>query len=168
MVKIIKSTISKILVLMRNKKLSSYGVNVSVGRNCVFQGKVYVGSNVSIGSGAHFVSTGARIQINDYVVFGSNVTIYSGDHITSVIGRHISGISQSDKEKMISDKGENIWDKDVLIESGCWIGTQVLILKGVTIGRGSVIGTGSIVTKNISYTMQFSYLQSSDYLPKCA
>lgn len=61
MVQIIKNTISKFFVSMRKRKLSSYGSNVTVGKNCDFQENIYVGSNVSIGSGVHFVSTGAKI-----------------------------------------------------------------------------------------------------------
>ncbi len=40
-------------------------------------------------------------------------------------------------------------DLDVVIEEDVWVGANVIILKGVTIGRGSVIAAGSIVTKNV-------------------
>ncbi|WP_318838246.1 acyltransferase [Leptospira yasudae] len=40
-------------------------------------------------------------------------------------------------------------DADVIIEDNVWIGTQVIILKGVRIGMNSVIGAGSVVTKSI-------------------
>lgn len=36
-----------------------------------------------------------------------------------------------------------------MIESGCWIGTRAIILKGVTIGKGSIIGAGAVVTKDV-------------------
>nr|WP_304437690.1 DapH/DapD/GlmU-related protein [Frigoribacterium sp. Leaf44] len=36
----------------------------------------------------------------------------------------------------------------VTIEDGCWIGANVTILPGVTLGRGSVVGAGSVVTKS--------------------
>jgi maltose O-acetyltransferase len=39
--------------------------------------------------------------------------------------------------------------RPIKIEKFCWIGTNVIILPGVTIGEGSVIGAGSIVTHNI-------------------
>ncbi|MDD4530667.1 MAG: CatB-related O-acetyltransferase, partial [Candidatus Gracilibacteria bacterium] len=38
---------------------------------------------------------------------------------------------------------------DVHIEHDVWIGTNAIILPGVTIGTGAVIGAGSIVTKSI-------------------
>lgn len=39
--------------------------------------------------------------------------------------------------------------KKVIIEDYVWIGTRVVILPGVTIGKGAVIGAGSVVTKNV-------------------
>ncbi|WP_394358772.1 DapH/DapD/GlmU-related protein [Hydrogenimonas thermophila] len=39
--------------------------------------------------------------------------------------------------------------KKVTIEPYCWIGRNVTIVPGVTIGKASVIGAGSVVTKNI-------------------
>ena len=41
------------------------------------------------------------------------------------------------------------YDRDVVIEAVCWIGTRAIILKGVTVGRGSVIGAGAIVTRDV-------------------
>ncbi len=37
----------------------------------------------------------------------------------------------------------------VVIEDHVWIGFNVAILKGVTIGKGAIIGAGSVVTKDI-------------------
>lgn len=40
-------------------------------------------------------------------------------------------------------------DASIHIEDNVWIGTDVKILKGVTIGANTIIGAGSIVTKSI-------------------
>ncbi|WP_428829622.1 DapH/DapD/GlmU-related protein, partial [Paenibacillus riograndensis] len=37
----------------------------------------------------------------------------------------------------------------VQIHDNCWIGTNVTICPGVTIGENTVIGAGSVVTKDI-------------------
>jgi len=37
----------------------------------------------------------------------------------------------------------------IVIEDNVWVGSRVIILKGVTIGANSVIGAGSVVTKSI-------------------
>lgn len=39
--------------------------------------------------------------------------------------------------------------KGITIEDDCWIGSNVTILDGVTIGKGCVIGAGTLVTKDI-------------------
>ncbi|MBH0060037.1 acyltransferase [Pseudoalteromonas sp. NZS71] len=37
----------------------------------------------------------------------------------------------------------------VIIEDNVWIGRQVMIMKGVKIGKGSIIASGTVVTKNV-------------------
>ena len=142
-VKHIKNFLYLIVQNYRRKKLDSCGKNVFIGKG-VLSGHIELGSNISIGTGAWFVSTRAKIIVHDNVVFAPNVTVYTGNHITNCIGKHISEISDEEK-----DKSSVVWDKDVVIESGCWIGTRAIILKGVTIGKGSIIGAGAIVTKDV-------------------
>lgn len=141
----IKKFIWRYIQKKRLKKLESFGDYVSIPRNCHFQGHIKCGSHVSFGEGGYFVSTMAKIIIHDYVIFGPNVTIYTGDHPTNVVGKHISEITDQDKISMVRGG----YDADVIIESGCWIGTRAIILKGVTIGRGSIIGAGAVVTKDV-------------------
>ena len=38
-----------------------------------------------------------------------------------------------------------------IIEDDAWIGVNVIILKGLTIGKGAIIGAGSVVTKMPTY-----------------
>lgn len=44
---------------------------------------------------------------------------------------------------------QGISRKGIVIEDDCWLGHNVTITDGVTIGRGCVIGAGSVVTKDI-------------------
>ena len=102
---------------------------------------ISVGNNVSIGYNADFVATKSQIIIGDHVVFGPHVSIRGGDHRFDIPGRFIDSIG--DDEKL----PEN--DSDVIFEGDNWIGMNVTILKGVTIGYGSVIAAGAVVTKSI-------------------
>jgi len=139
--------------------LKACGKNSYIGKNCFLRGNIYLGSNVILGRGTHLVSTRANLWIHDNVVFGPNITIYTGDHPTNVIGRHISELT--DKEKV-----DPRLDQDVVVESGCWIGANALILKGVTIGRGSVIGAGSVVTKSIPPYSVYVGVPASRIVPR--
>lgn len=133
-----------VLIQKYRKKHLKVGEHVWIGRDCHLQGDIRVGNNVTIGERSLFVSTRAKLIIFDHVIFGPNVIIYTGDHATDIIGKHVSDVTDADKESL-----SNSYDQDVVIESGCWIGAGSIILKGVTIGRGSIVGAGSIVTRDV-------------------
>lgn len=128
----------------RKKCLSECGDDVAINKNTKFIGNVHIGSHVRIGENNLFVSSQAHLYIHDYVLTGPNVTIYTGDHKIDAVGKHIFEISDADKK---AEAGK--WDKDVVIKAGAWIGTETIILKGVTVGQGAVIGAGAIVAKDV-------------------
>lgn len=70
-----------------------------------------------------------KIIIGDYVQTAIGLTIVSGSH------------NISDYEPLPNQK--------VVIEGENWIGANVTIIGGVTIGRGAIIAAGAVVTKNI-------------------
>lgn len=70
-----------------------------------------------------------------YVMFAEDVLITTGAHTY--------------ESKDIPIRSQKTISKDVHIKRGCWIGTKVTILSGVTIGEGSIIGAGAVVTKDI-------------------
>lgn len=101
-----------------------------------------IGNGCSIPKGSTFYCTRAELKIGNKVIFGPNPTIITGDHRIDIVGKYI--IDVSDNEKM----PEN--DAPVIIEDDVWFGANVVVLKGVTIGRGSVVAAGSVVTKSCS------------------
>ena len=98
------------------------------------------GAQILIGD--HFAMTGGTlcaaesIQIGDRVAVGANVLISDTD---------FHPLHPSDRLQN-PQSGKT---KPVIIEDDVFIGTQSILLKGVTVGRGSVIGAGSIVTRDI-------------------
>lgn len=94
------------------------------------------GTHISIGDGCYinfncnFVDDG-QITIGERVMFGPAVTIATVGH----------PINPKMREYMYTDP--------VTIGNDCWIGGNVTICSGVTIGDNTVIGAGSVVTKDI-------------------
>lgn len=99
-----------------------------------------IGNGTSIPKGSTFYCTRAELIIGNKVVFGPKPTIITGDHRIDVLGKYIVDVTDDEKSP------EN--DAPVIIEDDCWIGANVTILKGVTIGRGSVVAAGAVVTKS--------------------
>lgn len=101
---------------------------------------ISIGDGTLIPKGSTFYCTRAELRIGNKVIFGPNPTIITGDHRIDIIGKYIIDVTDSEK---LPDQ-----DAPVVIEDDCWIGANVTILKGVTIGRGSVIAAGAVVTKS--------------------
>lgn len=99
-----------------------------------------VGDGTSIPKGSVIYCTDAPCTIGKKVIFGPHPTIITGDHRIDILGKHIIDVAVDEKLP------EN--DLPVEIEDGCWIGANVTILKGVTIGRGSIVAAGAVVTKS--------------------
>lgn len=130
-----------------NRAVATYQLSkISNKGNCYINGpgyftykNIFLGRNVYLGVNTTFMAAESRIIIKDNVVFGPHCFIIGGNHRYDVVGTLIIDVH----EKRPQDDG------DVVIDEDCWIGTNVIILKGVHIGRGCVIGAGSIVTKPI-------------------
>ncbi|MFZ6021556.1 MAG: acyltransferase [Chloroflexota bacterium] len=100
---------------------------------------IELGDYVAIGKGATFLATESRIILGNKVMVGPNVTIIGGNHNTSVVGKYMYDVL----EKRPGD------DEDVVIEDDVWIGSNAVILKGVTIRRGAIVAAGALVTKDV-------------------
>lgn len=99
-------------------------------------GKIEIGENT--GASAVVISSRSGVTIGKHVNIGGNVRIFDHDFhsIDAAIRR--------------SERGcDDCATKPISIGDDVFIGTQCIILKGVTIGDRSVIGAGSVVSKDI-------------------
>jgi lipopolysaccharide O-acetyltransferase len=119
------------------------GDNVSIGPRCWFQVLEGDGAGVaiSIGSGTGIVSdcvlsAASSITIGERVLFARG--IYVSDH------SHAFG----DSSTAIRDQGIDRV-APVIIEDGAWLGENVVVCPGVSIGRGAVIGANSVVVHDV-------------------
>lgn len=91
---------------------------------------IHIGKNVFINMGCKFQDQGG-IYIGDGALIGHNVVLATLNHAESP-----------------SDRGTLI-PKPIHIGKNVWIGSNALILPGVTIGDGSIIAAGAVVTKDV-------------------
>lgn len=112
--------------LFRNDPWVQGPIHIDYGYN------VKVGAGVFINFNCVIVDT-CLITIGARTLMGPNVSLYSGTHpLDPAIRNGLSGPELG---------------KQIHIGEDCWLGGNVVILPGVTIGRGATIGAGSVVTK---------------------
>ncbi len=121
------------------KRFKKCGEKVYIGPNFTSTPEhICCGNHVYIGGGAVFQSAHGEIHIGNHVMFGPGVHIHGGNHIYDKVGIYM------DEVKKLPNS-----DGVVSIEDDVWIGSNAIILHGVTIGKGAIIGAGSVVTKNV-------------------
>ena len=146
---------------------------IKLGKNIKFDGKCFFnrfpGTEIIIGSNCKFLSrkNSNLIGINrpcsiatlqsDYVAklqIGNNCG-FSGTVIGAFKSIRIGNNVKCGANTLITDSDWHLDDfrsgecLDINIEDNVWLGINVVVLKGVTIGENSLIGANSVVTKNI-------------------
>lgn len=124
------------------KAMGSCGQNVMIKpSSSIFKGieNFYFANNIRIARNAVIYSTEAKVIIGEKVGIAPYLKIITGNHRFNKVG-HFMFDADFDKNK------ED--DKDVIIEGDSWVGVNVTILAGVTIGRGSIIAAGAVVNKS--------------------
>ena len=134
-------------VSVRNAKFISLGDNVFLDNNVVLQlseeykkyglekPKLEIENKVTIGSGT-VISAAQHILIKKNVLISQHCFIGDHDHEYKNINipiRH-QGL-------------RNV--RPVVINEGAWIGANVTVCSGVTIGKNSVIGANSVVKEDV-------------------
>lgn len=126
---------------------------ISIGEACIFRSDStnYIGRNekcllvtstqhaiIEIGDRSGFngvtIHSAEKVTIGSDVLIGFNVLIDDSDHHTI------------DPKMRHGDMSES---RPIIIEDNVWLGSRVVVLKGVTIGRNSVVGSNSVVRSDI-------------------
>jgi acetyltransferase-like isoleucine patch superfamily enzyme len=129
--------------------------SIVVGPNTHIRGQLFTfghGGRIEMGEYCYVgdyskIWSAAEIKIGDRVLIGHNSSIFDSDtHPLNSRDRHAQYVE-------IITRGHpaqiDLREEPVTIEDDVWIGCNVVVLKGVTIGRGAVIGAGSVVTKDV-------------------
>ncbi len=123
-------------VVYRNRIIFGKKVTFRKGMSIMIEnkGKIIIGNGVFFNNYCSLNSL-KEIKIGDNSIFGENVKIYDHNHVFKY------------KDKLI--KSEGFKSDEILIGNNCWIGSNVIILKSVSIGDNSVISAGEIVRKSV-------------------
>ena len=108
----------------------------------LYDGCRLVVDNVSPNSGIT-IRKGSSLNFNCYVEGSGGVTIEEG----AKIGPNVSILSSS--HSTTPGQAENKKHSPVHIKKNVWIGANVVIMHGITIGENAIVGAGSIVTKDV-------------------
>ena len=119
-----------------------------IGRNCVletglffkFDGvwepgpSILIGDRVFLGRGTEF-NIRKSIHIGDDALIASGCRFIDHDHATVVCDLPMNR--------------QPCPEAAIVVEEDAWLGVNVVVLKGVRIGRGAVVGAGAVVTKSV-------------------
>ena len=127
--------LSRILLALKRSKKVIKKKNVTILNGVITNRcNVTLGEFIFIGRD-HEIHARGGVQIDDNVIISNRLTIHSSNHKYE----HTNHIPYG-RETIL---------KPVKIERGVWIGDNVMICPGVTVGEGAIIGMGSVVTKNV-------------------
>lgn len=131
------------IILGKNVRFISHHWGNMVGLTSPILLESIEGGVISIGdfSGGSSIVISSRkeVRIGKHVKLGGNVRIYDHDY---------HSLNHLERRSSNTD-GPNCKSAAVYIEDDVFVGTNSLILKGVTIGARSIIGAGSVVTGNV-------------------
>ena len=105
--------------------------------HCHQDGQIVIGDHS--GGSAVILSSKSSITLGRHVKLGGNVRVFDHDY---------HALDYKDRRHGATDKA-NCKTKPVKIGDDVFVGTNSIILKGVTIGDRSIIGAGSVVTCDV-------------------
>lgn len=121
------------------------GDDVSIGSPCTWdlnfslvpEPELIIGDRVSINY-RNLISAAVSVRIGDDTMIAGNVCIFDN------LSHPISPSRRLAKDRLRRDEAA-----PVVIGRNVWIGTNALIMRGVTIGDHAIIAAGSVVTKSV-------------------
>lgn len=132
------------------------GNYVKIGSNVTISEKWLIAVYPDYGNIDNPVKTNQKgVVIEEGVSVNRNMTIYCADSVkigaNCMLGSNIL-ITDNDhgmNPESVSYSDQPLITKETIIEDGCWIAQNCMILAGSHIGKRAIIGAGSVVKGNI-------------------
>lgn len=134
------------------------------------ENRLLVGKESIIEASLFYDRSGSQVVIGDRVFIGNSTlvcaeSIFIGDDVLiswgcTIVDHNSHSAIFSERRHDVQNwyQGKKDWTSvkvnPVSICDKAWLGFNVIVLKGVTIGEGAIVGAGSVVTKDVdSYTI---------------
>lgn len=120
------------------------GIYGEIGKQNVFKRNVFINEGSIIGNYNYFGSNVSvtRSVIGSYCSIAPNVCIGPGEHV-------VTNVSTCIRIMTAIGISEELDAKECIIGNDVWIGTNAVVLRGVTIGDGAIIAAGAVVNKDV-------------------
>lgn len=143
----------------------SVGRNVVIGdyvyMNCLGRRGVRLGDNVRIREfgwvqvTSHLTNPGEGLEIGADTYVGPHCILGAGGGISIghdvTLGAYVQLLAENhgfaDPNLPINEQG--VTRRGIVVEDGCWLGNNTIVLDGVRVGRGAIVGAASVVTRDI-------------------
>lgn len=148
---------------LRQMGFAHIGDNVSIGKNCTVIGmeNISIADNVRIDGGTVIVAARGHLRLGSYIHIGGLCHLSCAGGISmddfSGLSQGVSIYSATDDysgesltNPLVPDAFLNVTRAPVALGRHVIIGSNSVILPGVTIGQGSAVGALALVTKSIA------------------
>jgi len=102
-------------------------------------------STINNGVGNIIIGDRTRIGLSNTII--GPVTI--GNDIRLAQNITLSGLNHNYDDISLPIHAQGVYTSPIVIEDETWIGANVVVVAGVTIGKHCIVAAGSVVTKNI-------------------
>jgi len=145
------NTLKDLLVKVRKQRLKKRmgyladTAYVSRRSKIVGSKNVYLHDNAVIRENAIIHAGSAKFIMKKYSSSASGLVVSTGTHL-SVVGCWRRDVTEAKKREL---DPQNTSSGDVIVEEEVWLGTNVVLMPGVVVGRGSAVGAGSVLRRSV-------------------
>jgi len=135
---------------IRNRRFIEIGKSFTSGIGCRLEAHQMDASKSS-----KVLIIGEHVQVNDYIHIAAGEKVQIGNHVLIASKVFITdinhGLYQGEQvdSPLVPPNDRQLSTNPVFIEDNVWLGENVCVMPGTTIGFGSIIGASSVVTKSI-------------------
>lgn len=127
-------------IFLQDQATLSVGASAIIGQDVHIQGDravIRIGTYTGVQDGCRLYGD---VRIGDYCFLAPNVYLSAGSHVFA---------EEPFRPIIDQERRHHLPGSPIVVEDDCWLGINVVVLPGVTVGKGSVIGANAVVTRDV-------------------